>query len=196
MLSEQFVRDNSLDMYMEVLKLKFIDERKSGWKKMFFVPAAYYNLLTHEGTKGKYKSTAFRFVRNIDQYEYFAWPVNIGNYHWALVYHALTSGSPLFYLDSWGTVEQRKSRMTGKMEEAINEFFKRYHKSFKFTEASFVKVPDQYMNDCGPVVNELMRRLMMNESVIDFTLDREVGVKLRITQTTDILTFITNKGQH
>ena len=94
MLSEQFVRDNSLDMYMEVLKQKFIDERKSGWKKMFFVPAAYYNLLTHEGTKGKYKSTAFRFVRNIDQYEYFVWPVNIGNYHWALVYHALTSGSP------------------------------------------------------------------------------------------------------
>ena len=70
------------------------------------------------------------------------------------------------------------------------------HKSFKFTEASFVKVPNQYMNDCGPVVNELMRRLMMNESVVDFTLDREVGVKLRITQTRDILTFITNKGLH
>ena len=44
------MRDNNLDMYMEVLKQKFIDERKSGWKKMFFVPAAYYNLLTHEGT--------------------------------------------------------------------------------------------------------------------------------------------------
>ena len=29
---------------------------------------------------------------------------------------------------------------------------------------SFVNVPQQHMNDCGVVVNELSRRLMINES--------------------------------
>ena len=56
MLSEQFVRDNSLDMYMEVLKQKFIDERKSGRKKNVFCSSS----LLQSVHKGKYKSTAFR----------------------------------------------------------------------------------------------------------------------------------------
>ena len=78
--------------------------------------------------------------------------------------------------------------------DAVNEFFKRYNKTFAWTSASFVKVPQQHMNDCGPVVNELMRRLMMNESVVDKELNKAIGVRLRITQTRDILAHLTSQG--
>ena len=71
--------------------------------------------------------------------------------------------------------------------DAIHEFFKRYNKIFAWMSASFVKVPQQHMNDCGPVVNELMRRLMMNESIVDKELNKAIGVRIRITQTRDIL---------
>ena len=55
--------------------------------------------------------------------------------------------------------------MSHNMLGAINEFGKRYNKSWVWEDAtSFVNVPQQHMNDCGVVVNELSRRLMINES--------------------------------
>ena len=66
--------------------------------------------------------------------------------------------------------------------DAINEFFSRYNNHFVWASSSFIPVPQQHMNDCGPFVNELMRRLMMNEAVVDFELHKAVGVRLRITQ--------------
>ena len=143
----------------------------------------------------KYKSTSFRRITNIDQYDMFVWPVNILGYHWALVYHSVVSRTPLFYLYSSGTAEARKSRMSHNMLGAINEFGKRYNKRWVWEDAtSFVNVPQQHMNDCGVVVNELSRRLMINERVVDFELNRSVGVKLRVTQAKEIVQFITQKG--
>ena len=46
------------------------------------------------------------------------------------------------------------------------------------------------MNDCGAVVNELMRKVMMNESLVQFDLNQEIGVQLRITQTRDVLVYL------
>ena len=143
------------------------------------LPTAHLLLLTAPVLAKKYKPTSFRLIRNIDQYEIAIWPVNIGNFHWALIYHSLQS--PLFYLASWGDAETRRSRMSPAILDAINEFFKRYNNTFAWASASFMKVPQQHMNDCGPVANEVMRRLMMNESVDDFELNKAIGVRLRIT---------------
>ena len=50
------------------------------------------------------------------------------------------------------------------------------------------------MNDCGAVVNELMRKVIMNESLVQFDLNQEIGAQLRITQTRDVLVYLHNQG--
>jgi len=90
MLSQQFVRDNSLDMYAEALKNKYKEENCSLWKKVCIAPTAYHHILSLAlAAKASTPSTRFRKVSNIDQYDYFLWPVNIGGYHWVLVVHIL-----------------------------------------------------------------------------------------------------------
>ena len=72
MLSQQFVRDNSLDMYAEVLKNKYKEENCSLWKKVFIAPTAYHHILSLAlAAKGSTPSTRFHKVSNIDQDDYF-----------------------------------------------------------------------------------------------------------------------------
>ena len=162
---------------------------------MFIAPTAYHHILSLAlAAKASTPSTRFCKVSNVDQYDYFLWPVNIGGYHWVLVFHSLVSGSPLFYCDSWGDDATRKSRMTPTILEAINFFFQTYNKQFRWASTSCVSVPYQHMNDRGAVVNELMRKVMMNESLVHFDLNQEIGVQLRITQTRDVLVYLNNQG--
>ena len=55
-------------------------------------------------------------------------------------------------------------------------------------------LPHQHINDCGAAVNELMRKVMVNESLVQFDLNQEIGAQLRITQTRDVLVYINNQG--
>ena len=49
------------------------------------------------------------------------------------------------------------------------------------------------MNGCGAVVMKISKILKMNESAVDFELNRSVGVKLRLSKTSCIIQFTTHK---
>ena len=64
-------------------------------------------------------------------------------------------------------------------------------------QLSFVLAPSQLTNcnsnDCGPAVNELGRRLMWNENLVDFDL-AGAGKLLRAGQASEILGLIVKEG--
>ena len=62
------------------------------------------------------------------------------------------------------------------------------------TKAGFGRMPPALLMYHGAVVNKLSKRFMMSESAVAFELNRCVGVKLRVTQTRDIVQFITHQG--
>ena len=55
-------------------------------------------------------------------------------------------------------------------------------------------LPQRHLsNDCGTAVNELGRRLLLNESVTEFSLQTD-GNKLRARQASEIVDYILTEG--
>jgi len=133
----------------------------------------------------------------LDSFEWIMWKINIGNWHWVAVYHSPAPGSIMYYWDSLGSFDSRKERMRKEIGERINKVAGKLSQSWLWDEQlSFVLAPSQLTNsnDCGPAVNELGRRLMWNENLVDFDL-AGAGKLLRAGQASEILGLIVKEGR-
>ena len=162
MLSTKMYRDNSMEMHSKVLAVRCATGTTP--KKVYFVPLFWYPTISTPSFRGG-------FLNELPYLDSFDWIIR-ENKHWqngvkGEGYHSHKQHVPIL---AW---RSERSPLVLLIGERINKVAAKLSRSWLWDEQlSFVLAPSQLTNtnDCGPAVNELGRRLMWNENLVDFDL--------------------------
>ena len=102
--------------------------------------------------------------------------------------HSTRSISHLFYVDTWGSDEKRRSRIPSNLLEVVNSFLLQQKPSISVTSFQMLNVPPQQESGC--CVNEFTQRLSEHITAFFSMQHFEPSFLLRTKQAKEMLDFV------
>ena len=182
LLGYSFVPSDVLTRYHEKLGNQCSD--------IYFPPATLFHLLSSDAT-----ARVNLEVPNFDRYRFVFWSILIpspkrDNDHWVGAVHSTRNNSHLFYVDTWGSDEQRRSRVPPNLLEVVNSFLLQQKPPISVTSFQMLNAPPQQECSCGCCVNEFARRLSEDTTSFFSMQPFEPSFLMRIKQAKEILDFV------